>query len=102
MTSVEFEFEWTKDGQTLVVTKLPEHQVFFEELLLRVSVLKTNPKVNCVKEKLTEMDKTIRGVGELLGEWADFQTNFVYLKSIFVLEEIQKALEKETKLFLTV
>ena len=50
MKSVLFEFEFTKDGQTTIVTKLPEYVVTFEELSLRISVLKTNPKVGYVKD----------------------------------------------------
>jgi len=102
MTGVEFECEYAKDGVTTVVRNLPEHVAKFDELSLRISVLKTNPKVSYVREKISDIDKTIKSVVELIREWADFQRNFVYLNSIFVLEEIQKALEKETKTFLQV
>lgn len=102
MKTVQFEFEYTKDGQTTIVTKLPEYVVTFEELSLRVSVLRTNPKVVHVKDRLGEIDKTIKSAIELIKEWDEFQANFVYLNAIFVLEEIQKALVPETKLFLQV
>ena len=42
----------------------------------------------------------IKNVVELINAWAEFQRNFIYLNSIFCLEEIQKALPDENKFFL--
>jgi len=72
----------------LVITNLPELISLFEEFFLRISVLKTNPNIKNFFEKLLEIEKIIKAVVELVNEWADFQRNFIYLNSIFVLEEI--------------
>jgi dynein heavy chain len=74
----------------------------FEEFYLRVSVLKTNPNIRNFFEKLLEVERIIKNVVELINEWADFQRNFIYLNSIFVLQEIQNSLKNETKLFLII
>jgi len=46
-----------------------------------------------------ELEKTIKTVGELLIEWAIFQKSYLYLSSIFALEEISRALPTEAKVF---
>ena len=102
MRSVEFEFEFTKDGSTIVITKLSELVVLFEELFLRISVLKNHPNIANEINKLLDTERIIKQVIELINEWAEFQRNFIYLNSIFVLDEIQKALPHDTKFFLQV
>jgi hypothetical protein len=102
MRSLEFEFEYTKDGTTVVINKLPELVVMFEELFLRISVLKNHPNITNEINKLTEIERIIKNVVELINAWAEFQRNFIYLNSIFCLEEIQKALPHENKFFLQV
>jgi len=74
----------------------------FEEFSLRVSVLKTNPHIRTFYEKLLEIEKIIKSVVELVGEWTLFQRHFIYLNGIFVLEEIAKSLPTESKFFLQV
>ena len=81
------------------MTRLPELISLFEEYHLRAGVLKTNPHIRNFLEKLLELEKTIKSVVELLNEWAAFQSNFVYLSGVFVLEEITKALPAEAKFF---
>jgi dynein heavy chain len=83
MRSIEFEFEFTQDGQTIIVVKLPELIAIFDEFFLRVSVLKTNPNIKNFLEKLTDIEKMIKSVHELITEWAEFQRNYVYLNVIF-------------------
>jgi dynein heavy chain len=102
MRSAEFDFEFTQDGTTIIVKKLPELIVMFEEYFLRIGVLKTNPNVKNLIDRLLEIERIIKNVLELVNEWAEFQKNFVYLHGIFVLEEIQKALPEETRIFLQV
>lgn len=72
MQSAEFEFEYTQDGQTIIVTKLPEVVAMFEDFFLRVSVLKTNPNIKNFFDKLLEVERIIKSVVELVSEWADF------------------------------
>lgn len=74
----------------------------FEEFSLRVSVLKTNPHIRTFYEKLLEIEKIIKSVVELIGEWTTFQRHFIYLNGIFVLEEIAKSLPTESKFFVLV
>ena len=72
MRSVEFEFEFTKDGSTIIITKLPELVVMFEELYLRISVLKNHPNILNEITKLTDTERIIKHVIELINEWAEF------------------------------
>lgn len=102
MMAVEFEFQLQADGETVALTRLPEVIAVFAEFALRVGALKTNPHIRNFLEKLLELEKTIKGVGELLSEWASFQRNYLYLSGIFVLEEITRALPREAKAFLHV
>ena len=74
----------------------------FGEYALRVAALKTNPHVRNFLEKLLELEKTIKTVSELLDEWVIFQRNYLYLSGIFALEEITRALPRESKAFLHV
>jgi DNA repair exonuclease SbcCD ATPase subunit len=76
--------------------------LMFEEFFLRASVLKTNPHINNFKEKLLEIEKIIKNVIELVNEWSLFQRNFVYLNSIFCLDEITKSLTLEFKIFTSI
>ena len=99
MKAVEFEFSVQSDGETVVVTRLPDLISMFEEFFLRVSVLKTNPHIRNFYENLQAIEKIIKNVMELITEWAVFQRNFVYLNGIFVLEEITKSLPAESKFF---
>jgi dynein heavy chain len=102
MRSAEFEFEFTQDASMIIVNKLPELIIMFEEYSLRIGVLRTNPNVKNLIDRLLEIERIIKNVLELLHEWAIFQRNFVYLHGIFVLEEIQSVLPEETRLFLQV
>jgi dynein heavy chain len=74
------------------VQKLPDLIAIFEELFLRVSVLKTNPFIRNFFEKVIEIEKIIKSAVEIINEWAIFQRNFVYLNAIFCREEIAKSL----------
>jgi intracellular septation protein A len=102
MRSVEFEMSLQPDRETYVVLKLPDIVLMFEEFFLRASVLKTNPHINNFKEKLLEIEKIIKNVIELVNEWSLFQRNFVYLNSIFCLDEITKSLTLEFKMFTSI
>ena len=87
------------ETEVIVVTRLPELVIMFEEFFLRASVLKTNPHIRNFYEKLLDIEKIIKNVVELINEWALFQRNFVYLNAIFCLEEIAKELSTEFKFF---
>lgn len=102
MAAVAFEFQVQPDGETVAVTRLPELTTLFEELYLRAGVLKTNPHIRNFLEKLLELEKTLKSVVDLIGEWADFQRNFIYLNGVFQLDEITQALPAEAKFFLQV
>lgn len=99
MMAVEFEFSPQADGDTVAVTKLPELITTFSEFGLRLAALKTNPHIRNFLEKALDLERTIKSVGELLLEWSAFQKNYLYLCSIFGLEEITKALPREAKTF---
>ena len=92
MRAVEFDFQLQTDGETIVITRLPDLITMFEEFFLRASVLKTNPHIRSFFERLLEIEKIIKNVVELINEWAVFQRNFIYLNGIFVLDEIAKSL----------
>lgn len=92
MRAVEFEFQLQTDGETIVITRLPDLITMFEEFFLRASVLKTNPHIRSFFDRLLEIEKIIKAVVELIHEWAVFQRNFIYLNGIFVLDEIAKSL----------
>ena len=72
MDGEEFEFEFTKDGSTIIITKLPELVVMFEELFLRISVLKNHPNIANELQRLLEIERIIKHVIELINEWAEF------------------------------
>jgi hypothetical protein len=99
MRAVEFEFQLQADGETIVITRLPDLITMFEEFFLRASVLKTNPHIKNFFDKLLDIEKIIKNVVELINEWAVFQRNFIYLNGIFVLDEIAKSLPTESKFF---
>ena len=92
MRAVEVEFQLQADGETIVITRLPDLITMFEEFFLRASVLKTNPHIRSFFDRLLEIEKIIKAVVELIHEWAVFQRNFIYLNGIFVLDEIAKSL----------
>ena len=100
MKAVEFDLALQTDGETYAVMKLPELIAMFEEFFLRASVLRTNPHIRSFWDRVIEIEKIIRSVVDLINEWATFQRHFLYLNSIFVLEEIAKALASEYKIFL--
>jgi hypothetical protein len=83
----------------LILTRLADLIQCFEEFYLRVSVLKTNPFIKNFFEKVLEIEKIIKNVVELLGEWTILQRNFLYLNGIFILDEIAKSLPAEAKFF---
>jgi hypothetical protein len=58
--------------RVVVVTRLPELIITFEEYLLRASVLKTNPHITTFLIKLLDIEKIIKNVVELINEWALF------------------------------
>lgn len=58
--------------RVVVVTRLPELIIMFEEFFLRASVLKTNPNIRNFFEKLLDVEKIIKNVVELINEWALF------------------------------
>lgn len=102
MKAVEFDLALQSDGETLAVMKLPDLIAMFEEFFLRASVLKTNPHIRSFWDRVSDIEKIIKSVVELINEWATFQRHFLYLNSIFVLEEIAKALPTDFKMFLHV
>lgn len=99
MKATEFALTNFKDSDTLIVQRLPEVLAIFDEYTMRVSVLRTNPFVKNFYDKMLELERTVKGVVEILQEWLCFQRNWIYLENIFSLEEIQKQLDKETKKF---
>lgn len=99
MKAVEFDLSLQTDGETYAVMKLPDLISMFEEFFLRASVLKTNPHIANFFDKVNDIEKIITNVVNLINEWATFQRHFLYLNSIFVLEEIAKALSSEYKIF---
>ena len=109
MRAVEFEFQVqappSGEGvdpdleRIVVVTRLPELIIMFEEFFLRASVLKTNPHIKNFYEKLLDIEKIIKNVVELINEWSLYQRNFIYLNAIFCLDEIAKSLPAEAKFF---
>lgn len=44
----------------------------FEEYFLRIGVLKTNPNVKNLIDRLLEIERIIKNVLELVNEWAEF------------------------------
>ena len=72
MRAVEFEFQIQFDSETVVIIKLPDVILMFEEFFLRASVLKTNPHIRNFLDKLIEIEKIIKNVVELVNEWAIF------------------------------
>ena len=99
MRAVEFEFQIQSDGETVIITRLPDLISMFEEFVLRVSVLKTNPHITSFLDNLLEIEKIIKNVVDLINAWTEFQRHFIYLNGIFVLEEIAKSLPVESKYF---
>lgn len=70
--AIEFDMQTNQDGETKILLKLPEVVSQFEEFHLRVSVLKTNPHMKNFYDKLVEIEKTIKLVIDIIGDWAIF------------------------------
>jgi hypothetical protein len=70
--------------------KLPEVQQSYEEFQTRLSILRSNPFMKNFYEKMHEIDRIIKLVVELSGEWQVLQRHWMYLQEIFYLPEIQK------------
>ena len=97
MKSVEFEFETAPDNETKLTKGIPDIVSRFEEFHLRTNVLKTNPHIKNFGDKLLEIERTVKNVGELLEEWSIFQRNWLYLNGIFAKSEISKSLKISMK-----
>lgn len=82
-----------------MVKKLGDILATFDELNLRVSVLKTNPHMKNFYDKLTEIEKIVRVVTDIINEWIMFQKNWLFLNGIFSRATIGESLSIELKLF---
>jgi hypothetical protein len=67
--TLEFTLVNHKNSVTLVVLKLPEVQQFFEEFQTRLNILKSNPFMKNFYEKMHEIDRIIKLVIDISGEW---------------------------------
>ena len=62
-----------------------------------MNILKSNPFMKNFYEKMHEIDRIIKLVIDMSGEWIAFQRHWMYLQEIFSLPEIQKQLEHHYK-----
>ena len=97
MKAVEFEFEVGPDGFTKLCKRIGDINYKFDEFFLRVNVLKTNPHMKNFYDKLIELERTIKGVQEILAEWSLFQRNWLYLQGVFNKSSISVQLAQEMK-----
>jgi len=67
-----FEFEEAPDRETLLCKHVNLIVSAFEEFLIRINVLKTNPHIKNFFDRLVEIEKTVKSVIELLGDWTIF------------------------------
>lgn len=94
-----FDFEMASDGTTPISKGIPLLITQFEEFLLRINTLKTNPHIKNFFDKLLEIERTVKGSIEVLGDWSQFQRNWMYLSGIFSKAEISRQLQGELKQF---
>jgi hypothetical protein len=78
---VKFEFQNVSD--TKVIKRIDRLVSLLSELMLRTQVLKMNPYMKNFLEKLLEIEKQGKQVIEILNEFQQFQTKWVYLQQIF-------------------
>lgn len=81
LREVRFEFQNVSDAK--VIKRIDRLLSLFSEFLLRTQVLKMNPYMKNFLEKLLEIEKQGKQVIEILTEFQQFQTKWVYLQQIF-------------------
>lgn len=64
--TVEFEYYSVKNGEAIVIMKLQNKILLFEEFFMRIGVLKTNPHIKNFYEKLYELEKIVKSVSDIL------------------------------------
>jgi dynein heavy chain len=74
----------------------------FNEIMLRIQVLKTSPYVKNFLEKLLELEKMGKSVLEVLDEFETLQKKWLYLQNIFSQDSLQESLAEEMKIWRTV
>lgn len=96
---VEFELAPSRDRQSHVLLGVDRLSVLFDEYLVKLAALKTNPYIKQFLEKTVYIERCITAVSEILTAWMAFQRSWIYLEVVFESVYISDALPKEAQRF---
>jgi dynein heavy chain, axonemal len=102
LKSVTFTFQESKShplSSIPVISKLNEVIQAFDDFSTRMQILRSNPYIKNFFEKVTEIERIIKLVTEVMRDWQVFQRHWLYLKEVFSLSEIQRQLESQCRRF---
>ena len=71
----------------------------FDEFLVKLAALKTNPYVSHYLERTLYLERSITAVLEIFVEWVKFQRSWIYLDPVFESAAITDALPGLAKRF---
>jgi hypothetical protein len=60
------------DNETRLCKNFPNVQSTFDEFMIRLNVLKTNPHMKNFYDRLVDIEKTVKGTIETIGDWQVF------------------------------
>ena len=96
---VEFELAPSRDRESHVLLGVDRLSVLFDEYLVKLAALKTNPYIKQFLEKTVYIERCITAVSEILTAWMAFQRSWIYLEVVFDSVYISDALPKEAQRF---
>lgn len=87
---------------TFIITSTEEISILLEESQLTMATIKSSRYVGPIKTLVEDWDRKLVLFAKTLEEWIEFQKKWLYLEQIFTTPDIQRQLQTETKIFLTV
>ncbi|CAK83095.1 unnamed protein product (macronuclear) [Paramecium tetraurelia] len=95
-------FQCVQYKNTFILKGFDEIQIVLDEHIINTSAMVFSPFKKFFEERISEWDKSLRKIQDILEEWAKFQQQWMYLQPIFDSQDIAKQLPAETKKFKTV
>jgi dynein heavy chain len=81
---------------------LDEVQVLLDDSMVTISTIAGSRYCAPIKNRVDDMEHSLKLFGETLEEWIECQKAWMYLESIFSAPDIQRQLPAEAKMFLEV
>ena len=97
--SIEFELEPSREQKSHVLLGVDRINILFEEYLVKLAALKTNPYIKQFLDKTVYIERCITAVSEILQAWMKFQRSWIFLDCVFESHDISEALRKEAQIF---